>query len=142
MGFRDDATIASLPYPSTLAAMASISTLMPARGKRPTTNSVAGGLWSPIITAHFQIILDDIGIGHKHTELHHILERHVGRTQDGADPLENHMDLFFGGVGDGAIQPRTNLTITIERPRIGRHLGRVARVIGMGTDLIVEGMYF
>jgi hypothetical protein len=50
------------------------------------------------------------------------------------------MDLLFGGVGDGAIQPRTNLAITIERPRIRRHLGRMARVIGMSPDLIIEGM--
>lgn len=95
-----------------------------------------------IITAHIQIIGDDVGIGHKHTELHHVLERHVGRSQNGADPLEDHMDLFFGGVGDGAIQPRTDLTITIERPRIGRHLGRVTCIIGMGANSIVEGMNF
>ena len=90
--------------------------------------------------AYPEIVVQDGLVGDVDGELHHVREAHAGRGKDQADALEDDLDLLQRGFRHRAVQARTDLSIAEQQPGVRRHLDAVRRIVGMGTNAIVERM--
>src|SRR5262245_31833515 len=90
--------------------------------------------------AYAEIIVQDRLVCDVDSEFYNVLECHVGRGENCADALEDHLNLLRRVFRYRTVQARTNLSIAEQDPSVRGNFRAVRSIVGMGANSIVERM--